>query len=107
MAVREEQKQLPVYALVVLKAKPSLRAAGDSEPPSMRPGDGALEFRNTSMAQLAERLASRPLSVDRPVVDKTGLKGGYDFSLKFADSAAHLKTTLEDVDRGTVHRYSV
>ena len=53
------------------------------------------------MAQLAERLASRPLSVDRPVVDKTGLKGGFDFSLKFADSAAHLKTTLEDVDRGT------
>jgi len=101
LAVREERKQLPVYALVVLKTKPALKPASDSGPASMRPGDGALEFRNTSMAELAERLASRPLSVDRPVVDKTGLAGGYDFSLKFADSAEHLKGALEDVDRGT------
>jgi len=34
-------------------------------------------------------------------VDKTGLSGGFDFSLKFADNAAGLKSTLEDVDRGS------
>ena len=101
LVVREERKQLPVYALIVLRAKAGLKPAVDSAPASMRPDDGALEFRNTSMAELAERLASRPLSVDRPVVDKTGLTGGFDFSLKFADSAEHLKSTLEDVDRGT------
>ncbi len=101
LVVREERKQLPVYALIVLKTKPALKPASDGGPASMRPGDGALEFRNTSMAELAERLASRPLSVDRPVVDKTGLTGGFDFSLKFADNAEHLKGALEDVDRGT------
>ena len=101
LVVREEQKQLPVYALIVVKQKPTLKPASDSGPASMRPGDGALEFHNTSMAELTERLASRPLSVDRPVVDKTGLSGGFDFSLKFADNAAGLKSTLEDVDRGS------
>jgi uncharacterized protein (TIGR03435 family) len=100
LAVREERRQLPVYALIVLRAKAGLKPASDGGPASMRPGDGALEFRNTSMAELAERLASRPLSVDRPVVDKTGLNGGFDFSLKFADNAEHLKGALEDVDRG-------
>jgi uncharacterized protein (TIGR03435 family) len=101
LVVREERKQLPVYALIVSKARAGLKPSSDSGPASMRPGDGALEFRNTSMAELAERLASRPLSVDRPVVDKTGLTGGFDFSLKFADNAEHLKGALEDVDRGT------
>jgi uncharacterized protein (TIGR03435 family) len=101
LVLREERKQVPVYALIVLKTKPALKQSRDGGPASMRPGDGALEFRNTSMAELAERLASRPLSVDRPVVDKTGLTGGFDFSLKFADNAEHLKGALEDVDRGT------
>ena len=100
LVVREEKKQLPVYALVVVRSKAGLKPASDSGPASMRPGDGALEFRNTSMAEFAERLASRPLAVDRPVLDKTGLGGGFDFSLKFADSMDHLKAALEDVDRG-------
>ncbi len=53
------------------------------------------------MQEFTERLASLPLTIDRPVVDKTGLTGGYDFSPKFADNAEHLKGALEDVDRGT------
>ena len=101
LVVREERKQLPIYALIVLKTKPALKPSSGGEPASMRPGNGSLEFSNTSMAELAERLANRPLRVDRPVVDKTGLAGGFDFSLKFADSADGLKSTLEDVDRGT------
>jgi len=102
LEAREETKQLPVYALVVVRAKAGLKPAADeSGRASMRPGDGALEFRNTSMADFVERLAGRPLVVDRPVVDRTGLTGEYDFSLKFADSAEHLKGALEDVDRGT------
>jgi uncharacterized protein (TIGR03435 family) len=67
----------------------------------MRPGDGALEFRNTSMAEFADRLGQRPIGVDRPVLDETGLTGRYDFSLRFARNAADLKSALEDVDRGT------
>ena len=101
LSLREEPKQLPVYALVVARRKAALKPAADTEAATMRPGDGALEFRNTSMEDLADRLASRPLRVDRPVLDKTGLKGGYDFSLRFADSADGLKSSLEETDRGT------
>jgi len=101
LGLREEPKQLPVYALLVVRTKAGLKQTADAGPATMWPGDGALEFRNTSMEEFAERLASRPLTVDRPVVDKTGLSGGYDFSLKFADNAAGLKGALEDVDRGT------
>jgi uncharacterized protein (TIGR03435 family) len=101
LRVQETTKQLPVYALVVARTTAGLKSAVGGEPAGMRPGDGVLEFRNTSMPELAERLAKRPLSVDRPVVDKTNLTGGYDFSLKFAGSAAGLKSALEDIDRGT------
>ena len=102
LRVREESKQLPVYTLIEAKSNSRLKPTTSAwEPGAMHPGDGALEFRNTSMAQLAEQLAKRPLIVDRPVVDETGLTGGYDFSLKFANNAAELKGALEDVDRGT------
>jgi len=100
LRVREEMKPLPVYAMVVAKSVPGLKPAAGNEAESMRPGEGALEFRNTSMGAFAERLAKRPLSVDRPVVDRTGLSGAYDFSLRFANNAAELKGALEDIDRG-------
>ena len=100
LSVREESRQLPVYVMTVAQVRAELKPAAGSAPATMRPGQGALEFRNTSMAEFAESLANRPLTVDRPVVDKTGLAGGYDFSLKFADSVDGLKSALEDVDRG-------
>jgi uncharacterized protein (TIGR03435 family) len=100
LSVREEVRQLPVYALTVLKIKPAMKRAVGAETSSMQPGDGALEFHNTSMTEFAERLGKRPLAVDRPVLDKTLLSGEYDFSLKFADNSAGLKGALEDIDRG-------
>ncbi len=101
LGIRTEQKQLPVYALIVAVNSPRLKHAAGTEPAGMTPSDGALEFRNTSMAEFAEMLAKRPLAVDRPVVDETGLAGGFDFSLKFANNGADLKGALEDIDRGT------
>jgi len=53
------------------------------------------------MTDFANRLTTRPLKVDRPVIDKTGLNGSYDFSLTFAGNAAELKSNLEGLDRGT------
>ncbi len=101
LRLRHEVRPLPVYALTVNANHNALRTAGGDEPTGMRPGEGVLEFRNISMSDFSERLARRPISVDRPVVDKTGLTGGYDFELRFANSAAGLKSALEDIDRGT------
>ena len=101
LRVRLEPKQLPVYALVVARTTLRLKTSAGTDPASMRPAEGVLEFRNTSMPEFAERLASRPLNLDRPVVDETGLNGGYDFSMKFANNTVELKQALEDIERGT------
>jgi uncharacterized protein (TIGR03435 family) len=93
-------KDLPVYALVKTKNGAKLRAAAGDGASSMRPSERGLTFLNFSMDEFANRLPSRPLSVDRPVLDKTGLEGSYDFNLNLADNAADVKSTLEGMERG-------
>lgn len=99
LIVRREPKDLPVYAMVIAKNGSKLHAANGGES-SMMPVAGALVFRNYSMPDLAERLATRPFTLDRVVLDKTGLEGVFDFSLRFADSEAGLKHTMETMDEG-------
>jgi uncharacterized protein (TIGR03435 family) len=48
---------------------------------SMRSGPGMLGAGGRAIAQLVQMLSG---STGRPVVDKTGLTGAYDFSLRFA-----------------------
>jgi uncharacterized protein (TIGR03435 family) len=48
---------------------------------SMRTGPGMLGAGGRAVAQLVQMLSN---STGRPVVDKTGLTGAYDFSLRFA-----------------------
>jgi uncharacterized protein (TIGR03435 family) len=99
LMVRRESKDLPVYAMVIAKKGSKLQAANGGES-SMMPVGGALVFRNYSMPDLAERLATRPFTLDRVVFDKTGLEGVFDFSLRFADSEVGLKHTMETMDQG-------
>ncbi len=101
MAVRRETRDLPVYTLVSGRNGPKFHQAESSDlKGTMRPAGGGLEFRNFSMAEFAESLAARPLKLERPVIDRTGLTGRYDFTLKFADNDVDLKHTLEGIDRG-------
>ena len=46
------------------------------------------------MAGLADRLSGPVFKLGRPVVDMTGIKGGYDFTLNWSDSSVF--TALED-----------
>jgi uncharacterized protein (TIGR03435 family) len=82
-----EKKELPVYAMVVLKTGPKITvSAGD---PNAFPGIGfgqgpgvlSLNGRNTGLDAVANALQSNVL--DKPVVNQTGLTGRYDFALKF------------------------
>jgi uncharacterized protein (TIGR03435 family) len=100
LALHREKKELPVYWLVAGKGGPKILAAAGEGNSTMRPAGGGLEFRNFSMPELADRLSARPFSVDRPVLDKTGLSGLFDFTIKLADNAAELKHTLEGMERG-------
>jgi uncharacterized protein (TIGR03435 family) len=65
LRLHRETKDLSVYALTVAKGGPKLQEV---------PGDP----RQASMIQSLVNLLSHV--VDRPIVDKTGLAGGYDFA---------------------------
>ncbi|MGB7719173.1 MAG: TIGR03435 family protein [Bryobacteraceae bacterium] len=80
-----ETKEMPVYALVVGKSGSKLHEAKPDSPP----GDGVwLRGHKTSSkgwepSMIASTLSSIP-DVGRPVVDKTGLKGLFEFRLDYS-----------------------
>ena len=100
LVLRIEKKELPVYALTVAKTGPELHPATGVTPATMLPTGGGLVFQNVSMADFADRLGTRPLRVDGPVVNKTGLHGEWDFTLKFVENADQLKSSLEGMEKG-------
>jgi uncharacterized protein (TIGR03435 family) len=109
LTIHHEAVQVPGYALVVSKHGPNWKAlkvasvngpipesavvgmtGGDDvfvpfDRKKLRPGQSpAVTFLNTSMASFAAVL-SRYGWADRPVVDKTGIVGTYDFVLVWRD----------------------
>src|SRR5262249_27368867 len=78
LALRKETKTEPIYALRIAKGGPELKpGTGQS---SVKGGDQRLTGENASMDDLASFLANL---LGRPVVDKTGLTGGYNFNLEW------------------------
>lgn len=104
MVVRNEVREAPMYALIVARADgrlgPQLRKASiDCEAaqaagtviPAARPGErglcdsevgGAILGRGQRMTALARMLS---MFADRPIIDQTGLTGGFDFDLRFPE----------------------
>jgi len=116
LVAHRESRELPVYSLVVAKGGAKLKASAPGEDgrgaprlvrgangyPELAPGteaprtyqvvlggsDGLLYklwARRETMAQLADRLSSQ---LNRAVVDRTGLEGGFDFALSWTMDAA-------------------
>ena len=83
LKVHRETKEMPVYALLIGKNGPKL-SLHKGEPPQpgqgLRLGPGSLSFQNGSVAALATQLSTQ---LWRTVIDKTGLQGEYDFTLKW------------------------
>jgi bla regulator protein blaR1 len=96
LTVRHETKELSVYALIAAKSGPKLHEAkpGDTYPNGIKGLDGVAVGRpgfmlrgrgwitgqGLPMTALAELLTEQ---LGRPVVDKTGLTGIYDFKLQW------------------------
>jgi len=78
----EDTKELSVYVLSVAKTGPKLTKSGSDpkSPPGMGGPPGTMRVRNASMAEFAQAMQG---TLDRPVVDQTGLKDRYDFVLKW------------------------
>jgi uncharacterized protein (TIGR03435 family) len=89
MKTHREGRTMPAYALVVTKGGAKLGAAkeqpdvAEDMPPGVRIQRGPHQFMKVSgvrgtMPQLAAEL--QRVETDRPVVDRTGIAGEYDFS---------------------------
>ncbi len=82
-----DDKEMPVYALVVGKNGPKMHAServpeGDDRRggTQVRISRGQITAQGMSMSMLANQLSNR---LGRNVLDKTGLPGNYDFTLEF------------------------
>jgi uncharacterized protein (TIGR03435 family) len=88
LAFHREQKEFSIYELEVAKGGPKLKpsTAAADEPAQListvYPQRMVLPARNATMGELASLMQRAML--DRPVVDKTGLAGKYDFDLEWA-----------------------
>ncbi|HVW08528.1 MAG TPA: TIGR03435 family protein [Bryobacteraceae bacterium] len=84
-----EPRTMPVFSLVVAKGGPKFQphkesADGKDQPRlgvSIGSGKGKLTATKTTMASFADSLGHQ---VDRVVVDNTGLKGEYDFTVEWS-----------------------
>jgi len=85
VVLHREQKEMPVFVLSTGKKSSKLRESHDEGPGVMRGKGGEMIFEHYSMAELAVFLMKVPAS-RRPVLDKTGLTGRYDFSIEILDS---------------------
>jgi uncharacterized protein (TIGR03435 family) len=97
LKVSHRNETMPVYSLTVAPGGPKLKptAFADDAPLTRNEGSTGLNLRlrclNLTMADLVE-LARRQF--DRPLLDKTGLTGGFDFSLDYG-AQPPLGTTAE------------
>lgn len=82
LAFHRDTRELPVYAITVGDRGPKL-TKNDTNPNGLPnlifKGLGVLPAMNATIADLAGVMGSAVL--DRPVVDRTGLQGRYDFTL--------------------------
>jgi uncharacterized protein (TIGR03435 family) len=91
LTFHREQKEMSVYALTIAKNGSRLKestaspdATPEGPPPlvfALNPQLIRLPGRSASVAELAS--VFQRAALDRPVIDKTGLSGRYDFDLEF------------------------
>jgi uncharacterized protein (TIGR03435 family) len=103
LKTHREQREITVYVLTAGKGKPKMTAAKESDRTDCRPAPNATPplpgirmtgCTNTSMGELAENMQRMaPAYIDRPVVDETGIEGGWNFFIGWTP-----RSMLQQVD---------
>ena len=94
-----ENREVTVYALTSRSGKPKMTQADESERSGCKPDPNApkpvtnmqamIGCKNTTMAELAQNLQQQANAyIDHPIVDATGLQGGWDFLIGWTPKAA-------------------
>jgi uncharacterized protein (TIGR03435 family) len=93
-----ENREVTVYALTMGSGKPKLTQAEESERSGCKPDPAApkpatnismmIGCKNTTMAELADTLQRQASAyIDHPIVDGTGLQGGWNFLIGWTPKA--------------------
>jgi uncharacterized protein (TIGR03435 family) len=96
LRVHWEMRNLPVYKLVVGKNGPKLKQTAQDtkdEPPNSSFGSsgGRITERKVTLSQIAGVLSTE---LDRPVLDRTELKGFYGFTLEWSLDGGQVASAL-------------
>ncbi len=80
-----EKREMPAYALQVLNGQPKLTAAANpsAQPLEWTQGHDWQRTENYRSSSMTDFILIKQLLMDRPLVDKTGLAGRYDFKLTY------------------------
>ena len=97
LIVRRETKELPVYMLAAGKNGSRLMESRASNGPSSSPSGiqrecGRMTGTNASVADLIVMLSRQ---LDRPVIDRTGLSGKYDFQFEWVPDTGPCAATAD------------
>lgn len=91
MTYHKEERPVTAYSLVsakprMKKADPASRSSckNSPPPPGAPPATRILTCQNVTMAQFADRLQGMTQELVWPIVDATGIEGGWDFTLTFS-----------------------
>jgi uncharacterized protein (TIGR03435 family) len=87
LKTHRENRKLESYVLLVDKHGAKLHANTDGAENAFIFDEDHVTWRAFSMAGLASRLSGPEFKLGRPVVDMTGIKGAYDFTLKWSSDA--------------------
>ena len=97
-----EARELKTYSLVQIRRDPALKYSEAVGEPKMKSGSKphSTAFQHISMAQLATYLS--PPTTSRPVLDKTGLAGAFDFEIDLGPYILDAEGKLITDHRGAI-----